>query len=418
MAENTVIDDKMSSTINIKVPQLRFKEFNGEWDSKKLNKIAKIYDGTHQTPKYTDSGVKFVSVENIHDIYNTDKFISEEEFKKFKIKPQIDDILMTRITAGVIGDTYIVDREEDLGYYVSLALIRKESNDDISFLNYYINSSEFKHELHRRIIHVAFPKKINLGDIGDCSVKLPTKDEQEKLSNFLSSIDELISTQEKKVRTLELYNKGLKKDVFTQKIRFTDEKSNEFPKWEVKPLKDNFSKVVDNRGKTPPLSDKGYPLIEIGSVGNYYVNYNNIIKYVDENTYKTWFRQHLNKGDILFSTVGSTAMCSYYDETIKCCVAQNIVGLRFNEKCDSRFMFYLLTEEKNNRYIKSIQMNGVQPSIKVTQFIKLTFPIPSLEEQQKIADFLTSLDDVLQSEKDYLEKLKLIKKGLLQKMFV
>lgn len=72
-----------------KVPNLRFKEFEDEWEVKTLGKVADIFDGIHQTPKYVEKGVKFVSVENINDLEGTDKFITEEAFEKdYKIKPK------------------------------------------------------------------------------------------------------------------------------------------------------------------------------------------------------------------------------------------------------------------------------------------------------------------------------------------
>ena len=107
----------------MQVPKLRFKEFNDEWQLKKLNEIANIYDGTHQTPKYTKSGVPFVSVEDIKNIYGTTKFISKDDFQKnFKIKPQKNDILMTRI--GDVGTPAIVKNDNDMAFYVSLSLIK------------------------------------------------------------------------------------------------------------------------------------------------------------------------------------------------------------------------------------------------------------------------------------------------------
>ena len=68
---------------------------------RKLSDVCFVVDGTHQTPKYTETGVKFVSVENINNLYETDKYISEEDFAKFKVVPQKNDVLMTRI--GSIG---------------------------------------------------------------------------------------------------------------------------------------------------------------------------------------------------------------------------------------------------------------------------------------------------------------------------
>ena len=68
---------------------------------KRLNTACEIFDGTHSTPDYKSEGVKFVSVENINNLYETKKYISFEDYSKYKVKPQVDDILMTRI--GSIG---------------------------------------------------------------------------------------------------------------------------------------------------------------------------------------------------------------------------------------------------------------------------------------------------------------------------
>ena len=79
-----------------------------EW--KFLNDMCCIYDGTHQTPKYTNAGVKFVSVENINAPYKSSKYISEDDYSQnYKTKPQKGDVLMTRI--GDVGSIVINDRK-------------------------------------------------------------------------------------------------------------------------------------------------------------------------------------------------------------------------------------------------------------------------------------------------------------------
>ena len=104
-----------------------------EW--KYLNEICGIYDGTHQTPKYTESGVKFVSVENINAPYSSQKYISEEDYSKnYKTKPQKGDVLMTRI--GDVGTCAVLDNDEPIAYYVSLALLRTSSTFKLFLLPY------------------------------------------------------------------------------------------------------------------------------------------------------------------------------------------------------------------------------------------------------------------------------------------
>ena len=206
--------------------------------------------------------------------------------------------------------------------------------------------------------------------------------------------------------------------IFSQQIRFKDSNNNPYPDWEEKKLKDIVSKIIDNRGKTPPLSKEGYPLLEIASMENNRINYNKIAKYVNDDTYKSFFRGYIEKGDVLFSTVGFYAgEVSYYNQKLNCVIAQNIVGLRFNAS-SSLFMTYLLSEPKNKKRIKSIEMNQAQPSIKVTQLTELTFLVPCIEEQEKIAKVLSKMDELIEEKKELLSDWQQFKKGLLQQMFV
>src|SRR5690348_14101059 len=87
-----------------------------------------------------------------------------------------------------------------------------------------------------------------------------------------------------------------------------------------------LEKNIDNRGKTPPLSPTGYPLIEVKHIqeDRLYPVFDDT-KYVDQETWDTWFRAHLEPGDILFSTVGSVARSCMVPDKPKFCIAQNVL---------------------------------------------------------------------------------------------
>lgn len=158
----------------------------------KLNEIANIYDGTHSTPNYQLSGVSFISVENIKDIYSSNKFISKEDYDKYKIKPMINDVFMTRI--GSIGKCAVFERQIDLAYYVSLALIRPNNNIISSkYLKYYLESSIGRDELYKKTLTNAVPIKINKDDIGKINVIVPSKKEQYRIVNILDKFDALVN---------------------------------------------------------------------------------------------------------------------------------------------------------------------------------------------------------------------------------
>lgn len=199
--------------------EIRFKDENGndfeEWEEKKLNKLVQIFDGTHQTPNYVESGIPFFSVEHVTaNQFSKTKFISREVFEKEnkRVKLEKDDILMTRI--GSIGVAKLIDWNVEASFYVSLALFKKAKKISNKYLAHFINSDFFQNELWKRTIHVAFPQKINLGEIGDCIVKFPCSKEQIKIANFLSAIDEKIVLVTTQIGDTQEYKKGLLQQMF------------------------------------------------------------------------------------------------------------------------------------------------------------------------------------------------------------
>lgn len=199
--------------------KLRFKnendDFYSEWKSTKLKNISQIFDGTHQTPKYVKKGIPFYSVENVTaNNFSVTKYISEEVFIKEnnRVKIEKGDILMTRI--GDIGTVKYIDWNVNASFYVSLALIKSNNDNNSKYLAQYISSDKFQNELWNRTIHVAFPKKINLGEIGECLLKIPCIEEQIKIANFLSSIQEKIETEKQILEKVELQKKFLLANLF------------------------------------------------------------------------------------------------------------------------------------------------------------------------------------------------------------
>jgi type I restriction enzyme S subunit len=198
---------------------LRFKDESGndyaDWEEKKLGEVLKYYDGTHQTPNYVEEGIPFYSVEHLTaNQFSKSKYISEEVFEKEnkRVKLEKGDILMTRI--GDIGTSRLIDWDVNASFYVSLALLKSNTKFNSSFLNQYISSINFQKELWAKTIHVAFPKKINLGEIGNCKVHFPSLSEQQKIANFLSSVDTKIESTYHQITQMQTFKKGLLQQLF------------------------------------------------------------------------------------------------------------------------------------------------------------------------------------------------------------
>ncbi|MEI7869556.1 MAG: restriction endonuclease subunit S [Candidatus Methylumidiphilus sp.] len=200
------------------VPKLRFAQFldTEEWEEKPLSKIStSIFDGTHQTPKYTKEGIPFFSVENLVS-GKLNKFISREDYliSTSKNKPEKGDLLITRI--GNIGFSAIVDWEYEFSIYVTLAVVKKTDQFDSYYLHCFFQSERYQTEIRSKSLLNAVPCKINMDELRQTKVLLPTLTEQQKIADCLSSLDELITAQAQKLATLKTHKKGLMQQLFPQ----------------------------------------------------------------------------------------------------------------------------------------------------------------------------------------------------------
>jgi type I restriction enzyme S subunit len=189
--------------------------------------------------------------------------------------------------------------------------------------------------------------------------------------------------------------------------------------WKVVKLNKTLSKVIDNRGKTPPFAENGaHELIEIASLRNVEKNpnYSAVTKYVSADVFESWFRDHIKDDDILVSTVGSVGLSALIEEK-RGAIAQNLIALRTNELCDARFLFNWTRSSDCHRQIRRVVMDAVQPSLKLPHFLNCFVHLPPLPEQRKIASILTTVDYLIEYTEALIEKYKSIKQGMMHDLF-
>ena len=193
--------------------------------------------------------------------------------------------------------------------------------------------------------------------------------------------------------------------------------------WAVYSVGECLEKVIDNRGKTPPISDmtNGVPLVEINALvgSGKFPNLRIIKKFVNSETHNTWFRSgHPTAGDILFSTVGSIAEVAMAN-TQNICIAQNIIALRPNNRViTADYLYYFLKNPSTQKKLKSLDISSVQPSIKVPHLLAIEILVPSISEQKNIADTLSALDDRISLLRETNATLEAIAQALFKSWFV
>ncbi len=186
-------------------------------------------------------------------------------------------------------------------------------------------------------------------------------------------------------------------------------------------LREYIRFVVDNRGKTPPLSSSGIDLIEVNAISGSRkeVDYGLIRKYVSNETYMSWFRTgHPQHGDILITTVGAIGRVSYVDKP-RGCIAQNIISLRpVQKKLHGNYLYYYLSSGHTQTRLQNLNIGVAQPSLKVPHLLDLHVSFPPLITQRKIAAVLSAYDDLIENNLRRIKILEEMAQNLYREWFV
>ena len=191
--------------------------------------------------------------------------------------------------------------------------------------------------------------------------------------------------------------------------------------WKYTTLGEVADKIVDNRGKTPPVTNSGFELLEVNTISENQrtPDYLKVIKFVDEVTFKNWFRTGIIlENDILIPTVGTIGNISFSKKT-RGAIAQNLIALRIDTKrSEPLFIYYLLKNPSSKNRLLNLDIGGVQPSIKVPHLLALEILVPPLSEQHAIAMVLSSLDDKIELLREQNKTCEAIAQAIFKEWFV
>ncbi len=405
------------------VPKLRFKEFCGEWEEKKIKDFSKCYAGATPSTKineYWENGnIPWMNSGEVNKarIKSTENFITELGFKKSSTKIVPPKTVIMALagqgkTRGMVAITEI-----ELCTNQSLAAIVTNDCVDDEYLYQYLK----KEYTNLRLVSSGDGSRggLNLKLINDYKIKLPELPEQTKIADFLSTVDDKIQNQQDKITHLENIKKGFMQKIFSRKIRFKDDGGDEFPEWEEKKLDDIAKRVMRKNN----LNETNLSLTISAQYGlvNQETYFNRKVSSNDLSGYYV-----LNKGEFAYNKsysmgypFGAIKRLNKYE---KGAVSTLYICFSLYENVDSNFIEQYFESDKWNREIYMIAVEGARNhgllNVSIEDFFKTKHLLPCLKEQQKIADFLSSFDEKISTEKEILQHLKQLKKGLLQQMFV
>lgn len=397
---------------NKQMPLLRFPEFTGEWEVKKLGDISKFckgkgiskadikIDGETECIRYGELYTSYgETIKNIISKTNTNGGgLMLSEFNDVIIPASGETQLDIARAACVL--------KEGVALGGDLNIIKTKENG--VFLAYYLNNRKKKDiaSLAQGISVV----HLYSSQLKTLELNIPIIEEQQKIAAFLTAIDNKIQQLSQKKSLLEQYKKGVMQQIFSQQIRFKDDNGQDYPDWEEKKL-GNVGKFFS--GGTPSSTKKIYykgniPFIKSGEINSLSTEH-----YLSEEGLNNSSAKMVEKGDLLYALYGATSGQVAISK-IRGAINQAVLCIR--SSLNHYFLYSFLQFKKES--ILSVYLQGGQGNLSAEIVKSFKMPIPSISEQQKIANFLSSLDAKIDAGNKQIKTTQNYKKSLLQQLFV
>lgn len=376
-------------------PELRFPEFHGEWEVKKLGDTCEIKTGNKDTQNKVDNGLYPFFVRS-----NTVERINSYSFDGEAILTSGDGV-------GVGKNFHYVNGKFD--FHQRVYSLRNFKDEYFGKFIY----SFFSEKFYDRVIRLSAKNSVDsvrMEMISEMNISFPTLPEQQKIATFLTAVDEKLQALIQKKVLLEQYKKGVMQQLFSQELRFKDDIGNDFEDWEEK----NGNLIFES------ISDKNHnsdlPILaitqEFGAIPRDLIDYTVSVSDKSVESYKV-----VQIGDFIISLRSFQGGIEYSNYKGICSPAYIILRpyIQINN-------FFFKAYFKTESYVKELQKNleGIRDGkmISYKYFSDIKLPFPCLEEQTKIANFLSAIDEKITHCQGQIAQTTVWKKGLLQSMFV
>ena len=415
----------MSETM--KKPRIRFKGFTEAWEQRKVTELGKIYIGlvTTMTAHYRNEGTLLIRNSDIKDgrfEFGENPIFLEESFAKANENRmhQIGDVIT--VHTGDVGTSSVISENEDKS--IGFATIVTRPNKGVirsDYLCTFLNTEQHK----RWAVAISTGDgrtNYNLGDYYELVVPVPSMEEQQKIAKFISNLNNLITLHQRKYDKLLNIKKSMLEKMFPKngndvpEIRFkgfTDA-------WEQRKLYkmcDTFEYGLNAAAKEFDGKNKYIRITDIDDASREFLHSDLSSPNICLDGMSKYL---LSKGDIVFARTGASVGKTYiYRENDGVVYfAGFLIRTKVNQDNDAEFVFQSTLSPSYEKYIRITSQRSGQPGVNAQEYGEYDLFAPSKEEQQRIGQFLRGIDNLITLHQRKLEKLKNIKKSMLEKMFV
>ena len=408
------------------VPKLRFPEFRdaGEWEGKKLGEVCECIVPGRDKPKSFTGDIPWITIPDIQGlkIYSSANKLglSVDEIRECgaKIVPKHSVIMSCVGTFGLIS---ICGRDLVINQQLHAWLSNPKVN------NYYLAHSLIlqKKQMERMATNTTIAY-LNKNGCNAVIIPLTALPEQQKIADCLSSLDDRITAETQKLDKLKVHKKGLMQQLFPAegetlpKLRFPE--FRDAGEWEVKPLGNKTMKVgsgITPNGGEKNYKSKGRPFIRSQNVGWGCLLLEDVA-FIDDVMHSTFSTTEINKEDVFLNitgaSIGRSAVADYRVQGGN--VNQHVCIIRTKQsELNPYYLNQYLLSQYGQKQIDSFQAGGNRQGLNFAQVRSFSLPLPLIEEQQKIAACLSSIDELITAQTQKIDTLKVHKKGLMQQLF-
>jgi type I restriction enzyme S subunit len=400
------------------LPKLRFPQYK-DIGAINLENGNNIFEAINNKNHNSDLPVLAITQEHgaiPRDQINYNVSVTDKSIDSYKVVEKGDFIISLRSFQG--GIEYSLYHGICSPAYI---ILRKKNDVVEEYYKYYFKTSKFIQDLNRDLEGIRDGKMVSYSQFSAILLPKPDNKEQQKVADCLSSLDDLIAAEYKKLLALRAHKKGLMQKLFpaegetVPEWRFPEFRNGD--EWEETSFKQVFTKLqygLNAAAKEYDGKNKYIRITDIDESSRRYLSEKAVSPDCElDDTYL------VRDGDILFARTGASTGKTYIyttDDGILYFAGFLIRG-NVNEKYYPQFIFAQTLSTNYEKWVSVTSTRSGQPGINANEYELFTFSCPSFPEQQKIADCLSSVDKLITAQTEKIEALKVHKKGLMQGLF-